>query len=185
MKRLDLLIAVFVIVSVLTFVWFWKTPQWKEQKNEPSLKQSINQNAKIADNGNPLPSVSDEDFTISVQSKFQHPEILRYDHDNQNWQIENFNDSAWQKIRWVDNKYFIFNHLDRVWDEIGKKIIEKNTSISEIEKDPQFYFLPTNQLSLITDSLEAAPDEPCQTNRICAVWYLQNEQSRAIAIYSS
>ena len=182
MKRLDILVAICVIVGLLTFIWFWKSPDWRQGQEEPISNVSINPNAKIADNGNPLPARSNEDVIVSIQSNFQQPEVFRYDFETGNWQIVNLRNIFVEKIRWFDNRYFIFNNPEGIWDEIERSLLDKDFPLLGIEKDPLFYFLPTDQLENINANLEPSFDEDCRQNRICAVWYLKNDTTKSVAI---
>ena len=183
MKRLDIIVATLVIGLAIGFIWLWQVPRWQKQEIvKPYSTMSVNKNARIAANGNPLPSTSNEDIIISVRSGIEQPEIFKYDFDSKGWQLENLQNLVWEKIRWIDGQYFVYNNEDKIWDEIDKNLIKEDFPLAEIEKDPQFYFLPTDQLDDINDNLEASLDENCQSGRICAVWILNNEEAKSVAV---
>ena len=183
------LVLSFIILGLAIWAVFGLLPQWsnapepaaqdvsiatnlcrpdssKDQLDANQGSQiTINQGAQIDTNGNPLPSIVQEDVEVYLLTREFTQDIsgsfLLYDHDSGNWETQFTADGTEIRLCFVAERVFIENISS--WDEVDPALLVD-------ELDVRQYILSTEQIYDFNRQAVLVDSEQTCGNHSCAVW---------------
>lgn len=182
MKRWEVLLwfcGIFTLVLGGYFLWFNPEPEVA-----PAIIE-VNQHARLAASGSPLPSVAHEDVLVDQQQFDGSVFKLAYDYPSGNWQLDFVLSATVHRLRYVKqtNQFFYWSIQDSLWDEVNPKLLNENLrALTDIEQ----FLLTEEQLDSFNQAALEEESKTCKQDKVvsCAVWRAYNPDShQEVLIY--